>query len=61
VVLTLTFAWLPLLAYLIAPAQTTRTLKSFDAWLKRHGKTVMVSAIAIVGLALIAQGISGLA
>ena len=61
VVLTLAFAWLPLVAYMIAPARTTRTLKSFDLWLKRHSKTVLVTAMAIIGLALIAQGISGLA
>jgi hypothetical protein len=61
VVLTLAFAWLPLLAFLLAPERTTRTLKSFDVWLKRNGKPVMVAAIAIIGLALIAQGISGLA
>jgi Sap, sulfolipid-1-addressing protein len=61
VVLTLAFAWLPLVAYMIAPGRTTRTLKSFDVWLKRHGKKVLVAAIAIVGLALTAQGISGLA
>jgi hypothetical protein len=61
VVLTLAFAWLPLLAYLIAPGPTTRTLKSFDGWLKRHGKTILVAAIGIIGLVLIAQGISGLA
>ena len=61
VVLTLAFAWLPLLAYMIAPARTTRTLKAFDMWLKRHSKTVLVAAMAIIGVALIAQGITGLA
>jgi Sap, sulfolipid-1-addressing protein len=61
VVLTLAFAWLPLVAYLIAPGPTTRTLKSFDVWLKRHGKTILAAGIAIIGLALTAQGVSGLA
>lgn len=60
-VLTLSFAWVPLVAYLIAPDLTTRKLRSFDVLLKRYGKTVLVAAIALVGVLLVAQGISGLA
>ncbi len=61
IVLTLAFAWVPLVAYLIAPDVTTRRLRSLDGWLKRHGKTVLVAAIGLIGVLLIAQGISGLA
>jgi hypothetical protein len=61
IVLTVAFAWLPLLAYLIAPARTIRTLRTVDAWLKRHGKTVLTAAIGIVGVILVIQGITGLA
>lgn len=61
IVLTLSFAWAPLVAYLIAPDLTSRKLRSFDDWLKRYGKPVLVAAIALVGVLLIAQGISGLA
>ena len=61
IVLTLAFAWVPLVAYLIAPDLTARKLRSFDEWLKRHGRIVLVAAIALIGVLLIAQGISGLA
>ena len=60
IVLTVAFAWLPLVAYLIAPARTIRTLRTFDAWLKRHGKTVLTTAVGIVGIILVIQGITGL-
>ena len=61
IVLTLAFAWVPLVAYLIAPDLTSRKLRFVDEWLKRHGRTVLVAAVAIIGVLLIAQGISGLA
>jgi hypothetical protein len=61
IVLTVAFAWLPLVAYLIAPARTIRTLRTFDAWLKRHGRTVLTATIGIVGIILTIQGITGLA
>ncbi len=61
IVLTLAFAWVPLVAYLVAPDLTARKLRTLDEWLKRHGKMVMVAAVAIIGVLLIAQGISGLA
>jgi Sap, sulfolipid-1-addressing protein len=60
-VLTLSFAWVPLVAYLIAPDLTSRKLRSFDVLLKQYGKPILVAAIAVVGVLLIAQGISGLA
>jgi hypothetical protein len=61
VVLTVSFAWIPLVAYLIAPDRTVRVLRSFDGWLRRHGKKVMVAAIGLIGVALVIQGITGLA
>ncbi len=60
ILLAVAFAWLPLVAYLVAPDRTIRTLRTFEAWLKRHGKTVAALAIGVVGVLLIAQGISGL-
>ena len=60
-VLTLSFAWIPLLAYLIAPDRTVRRLKAGETWLRAHGKVVLVAAVAAVGVILIAQGIAGLA
>ena len=61
VVIVVAFAWLPLTAYLVAPQRTVTTLRSFEGWLKRHGKTVLATAIAAVGLILTIQGITGLA
>lgn len=60
-VLTLSFAWIPLIAYLIAPDQTVRKLRAFDNWLRRHGRTVLSVAVGVVGVLLVIQGISGLA
>jgi hypothetical protein len=61
IVLTVSFAWIPLLAYVIAPDWTIRVLTSFDQWLRRHGKTILVVAIGVIGIVLVIQGITGLA
>jgi len=61
IVLTLAFAWLPLVAYLITPAGTVKMLRALEAWLKRHGKTVLTAAVGLVGIILVIQGITGLA
>jgi MFS family permease len=60
VLLTVAFGWLPLVAYLIAPQRTATLLRRLDAWLKQHGKKVVTTAIAVVGILLIIQGILGL-
>ncbi len=60
IVLTLAFAWLPLVAYLIAPDLTVRKLKAGEAWLRRHGKVVLVAAVGLIGVLLVIQGIVGL-
>jgi MFS family permease len=60
VVLTVAFAWLPLVAYVVAPRRSIRLLQAFDAWLKRHGKTVLTLAIGVIGVLLLIQGILGL-
>ena len=61
IVLTLSFAWLPLVAYLIAPDLTVRKLRAGEAWLRRHGKAVLVGAVGLIGVLLVIQGIAGLA
>ena len=61
IVLTLAFAWLPLVAYLIAPDLTVRKLREAEAWLRRHGKAVLVGAVGLIGVLLVIQGIVGLA
>jgi MFS family permease len=60
VVLTVAFAWLPLIAYLLAPARTTRVLKAFEGWLRRNRRYVLSGAVAVLGVVLVAQGIAGL-
>ncbi len=60
-ILTLSFAWIPLLAFLIAPAATARWLKAFENWLRAHRKVVLTVAVGAVGIFLVIQGISGLA
>jgi hypothetical protein len=54
------FAWLPLVLFLAAPELTTRRLKELDGWLHSHGQKLLVVAAAIAGLALVADGITGL-
>lgn len=54
------FAWLPLLLFMAAPEATTRRLKELDSWLHSHGHKLLVVAAAIVGLALVADGVVGL-
>ena len=61
IVLTVAFAWLPLVAFLIAPDHTIGKLRAFDGCLKRQGKTVLTAAVGIVGIVLVIQGITGLA
>lgn len=61
IVLTVAFAWLPLVAYAVAPDRTIAVLRGFEAWLRRHGRIVLSVAIAVVGVILTIQGITGLA
>lgn len=60
IVLTVAFAWLPLLAYLISPGRTVRALKAFEGWLRKNRKKVMTGAVGLIGVLLVAQGIYGL-
>jgi MFS family permease len=59
IAITIAFAWLPLVAYLIAPARTTRVLKAFEGWLRRNRQKVLAAAVGVIGLLLVAQGIAG--
>ena len=59
VVLTVAFAWLPLIAYLVTPARTARALKTFEGWLRRNRRYVLTAATGVIGLVLVAQGIAG--
>jgi Sap, sulfolipid-1-addressing protein len=59
IAITIAFAWLPLVAYLVAPAHTTRALKAFEGWLRRNRHNVLAAAMGVIGLLLVAQGIAG--
>jgi hypothetical protein len=61
VIITVMFGWLPLIAYLISPAATTRLLRQFAAWLKRYRKPVLAGAASVIGVLLVIQGALGLA
>jgi Sap-like sulfolipid-1-addressing protein len=61
VVITVAFAWIPLVAHLVAPEFTRSKLRALEGWLSRHGKQVMVGALGLIGILLVAQGIAGLA
>lgn len=61
VVLVVSFAWLPLVAYLIAPEPTVRGLKALEYSVRRHRKVILVSAVGLIGVLLTIQGIVGLA
>jgi hypothetical protein len=60
IVIYLTFVWLPFLAYLAAPAWTSRWLTAFNAWLRAHGRPVLILALAVAGAVLTANGLFGL-
>jgi hypothetical protein len=58
--LTLSFAWVPLVAYLIAPGATVRRIQAMQQWLRRHGKKILTGGLAVIGVALVVQGIVGI-
>jgi Sap-like sulfolipid-1-addressing protein len=60
VVITVAFAWIPLVAYLVAPDFTRDKLRAFEGWLRRHGKQIMVGSLGLIGIVLVVQGIAGL-
>jgi hypothetical protein len=60
VVITVAFAWIPLVAYLVAPEFTRTKLRAFEGWLRRHGKQIMVGSLGLIGIVLVVQGIAGL-
>jgi hypothetical protein len=61
VVISAVVVWLPLIGYLAAPEATTRRLALANEWLRVHGRTVAVYALAVAGVILIVDGALGLA
>jgi Sap, sulfolipid-1-addressing protein len=60
IVITVAFAWLPLMLYLLAPDGTARLLRSLDRGLRSHGYVLTVVALLIAGVILTINGILGL-
>jgi len=60
IVINVAFVWLPFLAYLAAPGLTTRTLTAFNAWLRAHGRILVVLALLVAGAVLTVNGLLGL-
>jgi hypothetical protein len=60
IVINVAFIWLPFLAYLAAPDLTTRTLTAFNAWLRAHGRILLMLALLVAGAVLTVNGLLGL-
>lgn len=60
VVLNVLLVWLPLLAYLLLPDRTSRTLTAFNGWLRARGPILAVIVLAAAGSVLILNGLTGL-
>jgi hypothetical protein len=60
IVINVAFVWLPFLAYLAAPDLTTRKLTAFNAWLRAHGRILLMLALLVAGAALSVNGLFGL-
>lgn len=48
-VLFLLLAWVPIILFAMAPERTTALLKNANAWLGRHGRTLVLLAAAAAG------------
>jgi len=60
IVINVGFVWLPFLAYLAMPDLTTRKLTAFNAWLRAHGRILLVLALLVAGAVLTVDGLLGL-
>jgi len=60
VVLNVLLVWLPILAHLLVPGWTSRTLTAFNGWLRAHGRIIAAIAAAAAGVVLTVNGLRGL-
>jgi hypothetical protein len=60
IAINVAFIWLPFLAYLAAPELTTRKLAAFNAWLRAHGRILLMLALLAAGVILVVNGLLGL-
>jgi hypothetical protein len=61
VLITVLIVLLPLLTFLAAPEATSRRLASLNAWLRANGRVILISGLAIGGVALVINGAIGVA
>ena len=60
IVIDVMVVWLSFLAYLVAPAQTTRRLSLFNTWLRANGRVITVVVLTVAGVLLAVNGLHGL-
>jgi hypothetical protein len=60
VVLNVMLVWLPILAHLVVPGWTSRTLTSFNGWLRAHGQILVAIVLVAAGAVLAVNGLTGL-
>jgi len=56
-VVMFTFVEVPLAGYLVSPRRATSATRSFNAWLDRHTRQLVVGALVAAGIYLIASGL----
>jgi Sap, sulfolipid-1-addressing protein len=60
IAITLLFVWLPFVLYLLKPERTGWLLRSFNAWLRLHGKQIAIVVMFVSGAVITLDGILGL-
>lgn len=56
-VIMLSFAEVPIVAYLVAPQRTIAATNAFNDWLSRNGRRVAAVVLAVVGAYLVVRGL----
>jgi hypothetical protein len=60
VALNVVLVWLPILAHLVVPGWTTRTLASFNGWLRANARTLAAVVLVAAGAVLTVNGLTAL-
>lgn len=60
IVLNVLLVWLPILAHLVVPGWTSRTLAAFNAWLRARGQILLAIVLVAAGAVLTVNGLTGL-
>jgi Sap-like sulfolipid-1-addressing protein len=59
VVIYVSLAWLPVLAFLVAPQSTPRRLSACNGWLRHNGRMILACTLVAAGLTVAADGLVG--